>query len=86
MGGACADSIQEAVSSADLVISFLFDASVLEMVAGEQGLLRHLPDETYYVSTETMLPETIDQLWHIFEEGRAIIFLRFLNFAQYNYI
>jgi 3-hydroxyisobutyrate dehydrogenase-like beta-hydroxyacid dehydrogenase len=70
IGVACAESIQEAVSGADVVLSCLFDdASVMEAVTGEAGVLRHLPVGACYVSTETMTPATVDDLWQLFDQA-----------------
>jgi len=69
-GISCADSIQMAVNNADLVISCLFDdASVLETITGENGILHHMSKNACYVSTETMLPKTIEKLWAVFQDG-----------------
>lgn len=52
-----ADSIQMAVQHADIVISCLFDDD--SVLALNKELLLYLPPNSLYVSTETVLPETI---------------------------
>lgn len=70
-GITCAQSIEEAVKNADLVISCLFDdTSLLDMIIGEYGVLHCLPEHTCYISTETILPKTVLHIWKSFKENQ----------------
>ncbi len=73
MGAQGAQSAKEAAISADIVLTSLFDdASVMEVVDGESGILAGLKPGTIHIGTSTILPATSKKLTESHQQNNVI--------------
>jgi len=73
LGAKGAQTTQEAVQNADVVITCLFDdAAVLETVQGKQGFLSALKPNAIHIGTSTILPQTSKILSQLHKEQGSI--------------
>jgi 3-hydroxyisobutyrate dehydrogenase-like beta-hydroxyacid dehydrogenase len=72
-GARGAQSIQQAVDQADVVVTCLFnDEAVLDVVAGKEGFLKMLKPGAIHISISTILPSTSKKLTKLHEENGSI--------------